>query len=147
METFFLSCWQGAENNVWQQMEGLEQHKTVLSDYLLAVFTHWAKSFAGISPEFEVLFERFEILTSLAFLDSAEKAQIEAALTNPASGNWFWMPVGRSGWHESVRVRLIKEIETQRMTKNLLGAGFSRGSEDHLKLSLANFGRIAARMR
>jgi hypothetical protein len=103
VETFFLWCWEGDDNAAWRQLEGLEQHKTALSDHLLAVFTSWANSFVGVFPEFELLFERFEILASLASLDSAEKAEIEASLANQASGNRFPMPVGRSGWHASVR--------------------------------------------
>jgi hypothetical protein len=146
VEMFFLSSWQGCDNDNWQRIEGLERHKTALSDHLLEVFTPWAKSFVGISHEFELLFERFEILASLAFLDSAETADIEAALTNQASRNWSWMPVGRSGWHDSVRDRLLKEIQSERMAKDLLGAGFARGREEHLRLSVTNFLRIAGRM-
>jgi hypothetical protein len=124
VEMFFLLCWQGGSNDFWRRLEGLEQHKTALSEHLLAVFTPWAKSFVGVSPEFELLFERFEILASLAFLDSVETAEIRATLANTGSGNSYSMPVGRSGWHESVRDRVIKEIETERMTKGLLAAGF-----------------------
>jgi hypothetical protein len=147
VETFFLWSWEGDRSDIWKKIEGLEKRRTPLSDHLLEVFTPWAKSFGGISPEFELLFERFEILASLAFLDSAEKAEIEAALANPAPGNYFHMPVGRSGWHDTLRNRLVKEIQTERMTKGLLDAGFARGSEEYLKLFLSNFGRIAARMR
>jgi hypothetical protein len=146
VEAFFLWSWKGADNEYWQHLERLERHKTALSDHLLDVFSSWAKSFVGVPPEFELLFEQFEILASLAFLEATEKAHIEATLANPASRNWVWMPVGRSGWHSEVRNRLIKDIQTERMTKALLDAGFARGSKEHLELSLANFGRIAGRM-
>jgi hypothetical protein len=56
------------------------------------------------------------------------------------------MPVGRSGWHSEIRDRLIKEIQTESMTKALLEAGFARASKEHLELWLANLGRIARKM-
>jgi hypothetical protein len=146
VEMFFLSSWRGCDNDIWQTIEGLERHKTALSDHLLEVFTSWAKSFAGVSSDFEMLFERFEILASIAYLQSAETAEIEATLANQAGRNWCWMPVGRSGWNDSVRNRLLNEIQTVRMKQDLFAAGFARGSEEHLKLSLANFLRIAGRM-
>jgi len=41
---------------------------------------------------------------------------------------------------------LVKEIETERVIKALLAAGFSREREQHVKLFLANFTRVAGRM-
>jgi len=147
VEAFFLWSWKGFENDPWQQLEGLERHKTALSDHLLTVLSPWAKSFVGVSPDFELLFERFEILASLSYLDTIEKSDIEAALASLPQNGWIRMPVGRSGWHENARDALVKEIQTESMTKALLDAGFARGSKAHLELSLANFGRIAAKMR
>jgi hypothetical protein len=146
VQALLLWSWQGGNNDIWRHMEGLDRHKTALSDHLLAVFTPWAKSFAGVSAEFELLFERFEILASLAYLDSVEKADIEAALAGTPPRNWLWMPIGRSGWHSSMRNRLIREIQTERMTKALIDGGFGRGRKDHFDLALANFGRLAARI-
>jgi hypothetical protein len=147
VEAFFLWSWKGFENDPWQMLEGLDRRLTALSDHLLAVFLPWTKSFVGVSPEFELLFERFEILASLAYLEATERADIELALANPAPNSWIWMPVGRSGWHCDARERLIREIQTESMTKALLDAGFAHGSKEHLELSIANFGRIARRMR
>jgi hypothetical protein len=145
VEALFLWSWKGGENSQWQQLEGLDRHKTALNDHLLTVFSGWATSFVGVAPDFELLFERFEMLASLAYLEATETADIKAALAAP--NNWTWMPVGRSGWHSGVRDRLTKEIQTESMTKVLLEAGFARASKEHLELWLANFGRIAGKMR
>jgi len=147
LNELFLWSWPGGDNDYWQGLEGFERRKTALSDHLLDVFSAWAKSFAGVAPEFELLFERFEMLASLSFLDTVETGDIEAALANPAPNNWNWMPVGRSGWHGEVRERLMKEIQSDAMRKALLDAGFARGNQKHLELALTNFGRIAGRMR
>jgi hypothetical protein len=146
VQAFFLWSWRGSSNDFWRHMEGLDKRKTALSDHLLAVFTPWAKSFAGVSPEFESTFERFEILASLAYLDSMEKTDIEAALAGTPPRNWLWMPIGRSSWHSSMRNRLMKEIRTERMTKALMDAGFGRRRKDHFDLALENFTRLAARI-
>jgi hypothetical protein len=147
VEAFFLWSWSGSENNPWQHLKGLDRHKTALSDHLFAVFSPSAKSFVGVSPDFELLFERFEMLASLAFLEATEEGVIEAALASPAPNGCIWMPVGRSGRHRDTCERLIKELQTEAMTKALLDAGFARGSKRHFELWVANFGRIAGRMR
>jgi len=147
VEAFFLWSWQGGENSQWQLLEGLEHHKTALSDHLFAVLSSWARSFVGVSPDFELLFERFEMLASLCFLEATESEEIKSALANPSPQSWVWMPVGRSGWHTDVRKRLTKEIQAESLSKALLDAGFARGSKEHLELWLANFDRITGRMR
>lgn len=93
-----------------------------------------------------LIFGRFEILASLAYLEAADKGDIEAALADPARRDFVWVPVGRSGLRRDVRDRLIKEIQSESMTGALLDAGFARGSKEHLDLSLANFSRIAGKM-
>ena len=70
VENLFLT-WKGTEQNVWKQIEGLEQLRTPLSDYLLKLFSEWSKRFVGLTPDFELVFERFEILGSLGCLSVA----------------------------------------------------------------------------
>ena len=100
-----------------------------------------------MSPEFDSLFEKFEILASLAYLDFAEKADIESALRGTQPRNWLWTPVRAQRCQGSMRNRLMKEIQTERMTKALIDAGFGRGRKDHFALALENFSRLAARDR
>jgi hypothetical protein len=76
----FLWGWKGGENDVWKQIEGLAGRKTPLSDHLLALFQKWGKSFAGLAPDFELMFERFEVLGSLAHLEKNEKESVKAEL-------------------------------------------------------------------
>ncbi|MNG35139.1 hypothetical protein D3C84_1218080 [compost metagenome] len=53
-------------------MEGLDRRRTPLSDHLLEVMTNWRSSFAGVSAEFELVFERFEMLAAIAYLEENE---------------------------------------------------------------------------
>lgn len=146
VDELFLWAWEGGDNDLWQRMDGLKQRKTALSDHLLAVFTDWSKSFTPPIPDFEVLFERFEILGSLAYLESSSQADIEAALSNDAPNSSIWTPVGRSGWHSQVREPLIAEIQSSATQNSLLQAGFANGSENFFRLSIDTFNRIAHRM-
>jgi SIR2-like domain len=76
VEALFLWAWKGGENSHWQRLEGLDRHHTALSHHLLAVFSRWATSFVGVTPDFELLFERFEMLASLAYLEATDTAAI-----------------------------------------------------------------------
>jgi hypothetical protein len=141
VEALFLK-WQGSEGHAWKQIEGLEQHKTPLSDYLLTLFTEWSKRFIGLTPDFELLFERFEMLGSLAHLERNEKADIQQALAR----DWAWMPVGRIGWHENNAERLVSELRSEAMKAALAQAGFAKGDSEFVEVFIQNFERAAARM-
>jgi hypothetical protein len=142
VEALFLNAWQGSEGHAWKQIEGLEQHKTPLSDYLLTLFTEWSKRFIGLTPDFELLFERFEMLGSLAHLERNEKADIQQALAR----DWAWMPVGRIGWHENNAERLVSELRSEAMKAALAQAGFAKGDSEFVEVFIQNFERAAARM-
>src|SRR5690606_14840847 len=65
VSTLFLWSWAGGEQQLWQNLEGLEKRKTPLSDHLLEVMTEWKKSLVGVDGDFELLFERFEMMGAL----------------------------------------------------------------------------------
>jgi hypothetical protein len=143
----FLWSWEGGENNVWQTLEGLDGRKTALSDHLLDLFVPWSASFAGVVPDFESLFERYEILASLAYLEEAELTEIDQALASQGPQSWIWIPVGRSGWHTSTRERVFHEMRSPDVLSALLQAGFANGSEEYFAKAIENYTRISGRMR
>ncbi|EAS50666.1 conserved hypothetical protein, possible SIR2 superfamily [Aurantimonas manganoxydans SI85-9A1] len=147
IETLFLGAWKGTENDAWKQIEGLDRHKTPLSDHLLTIFSEWGKSFIGLAPDFELILERFELLGSLAHLEQYDKAVVQQELAGEPRNGWAWMPVGRAGWHEANADRLVSEIQTG-LTRNLLvQAGFAKGDPEFMDLFIQNFRRVARRMR
>lgn len=146
VEELFLHAWEGADNNFWQHLDGLDRRKTALSDHLLAVLGEWSGSFVAPDPDFETLFEHFEVLCSLSYLESSTEADLAAALQNNSPQRWIWTPVGRSGWHTRVRERLLRQITSPAAQSALLQAGFANGSENALRLSIGSFNRIAGRM-
>jgi hypothetical protein len=113
IESLFLGAWKGTEENAWKQLEGLDNKRTPLSESLLALFAEWAKTFAGLAPDFEIMFERFELLGSLAFLEAHDKDSIKSHLAGQPHQAFAWTPVGRVGWHGSNADRLLAEIQAE----------------------------------
>lgn len=147
VDLLYLWAWKGDENSFWQMLEGLDRRKTALSDHLLDVFTEWAKSYAGIASDFELLFERFEFLGSLAHLEGNAKADVQRSLSGDQRSGWTWMPVGREGWHEKNHQILIEELKTEAVRSTIIKAGFAQSDEEFLDLFIKNFKRVADRMR
>ena len=141
----FDMAWKG-DGDVWKQLEGFDRRKTPLSDHLMVVFTDWRKPFVGLVPDFELLFERFEMLGSLAHFEGNEKSAVRTNLEASAQQGRVWTPTGRSGWHESTASKLISEFQGEPTKGKLLEAGFAKGDAELLALFIENFKRIASRM-
>ena len=144
VEVLFLCAWGGGNNNYWTQLEELDRHKTALSDHLLCLFQEWSSSFVGIASHFERLFERFEVIASLTYLERIDSLELEQALAGQFRS--ARMPVGRSGWHSSVREQVLSEILSDEVKKALLAAGFGNGSAEFLEKSIEYYRRIAVKM-
>lgn len=147
-DLLFLQAWSGGKQDVWKQIEGLDRHKTPLSDHLLALMSEWGKSFAGLSPDFELMFERFEILGSLVYLESTSETELEQSLAS-RGGDYSplsWMPVGRIGWDSGNKTRLLHELRSEKTKAALFEAGFACRSPRFLELFLENLNRVAQRM-
>src|SRR3546814_18231380 len=61
------------------QLEGFDRRKTPLSDHLLEVMERWRKSFVSVDANFELLFERFELMGSLAAFHENDEQELEKA--------------------------------------------------------------------
>lgn len=146
VERLFLWAWPGGNNDYWKNLEGFDRHKTALSDHLCGLFEKWSKSFVGVLPEFERLYEAYEVLGSLAHLERAEIAELEAELAEQPRNGFVWFPIGRSGWHERMRERILEDFLSDGMKPVLLEAGFGKGDDDFLQKSVANYRRLAGRM-
>lgn len=146
VSTLFLAAWKGTNQDVWKHLEGLDRRKTALSDHLLDVMSTWRSSYAGISTDFELVFERFEMLAALAFLEEVDEASLENYAAKSSGQIFASMPVGRTGWNESSASTLKQEFLSDVVLAALLDAGFARRSRRFLELFLENFDRYAARI-
>ena len=136
----FLSSWSGdAPPDLWRNLEGLDQHTTPLSDHLLGLFSEWSGSFIGTTPSFEALFEKFEILGGLVYLEAIDPQKLDYALKNYTQVR---MPTGRSGRNGSTREMVLEEILSKEMSSSLLTAGFAGGDLDFLNNLVTNYRRM-----
>jgi hypothetical protein len=101
------------------------------------------KSFVGLSPDFELMFERFEVLGSLAHLEQNKATDVVAELNK---NECVWIPVGRAAWHSQNREKLIAEIQSEPMKTALVKAGFAQSNPAFVDLFIENFTRMASRL-
>jgi hypothetical protein len=147
VEALFLWTWKGTDNNAWKNIEGLEKRKTPLSDHLLVTFLGWGKHFTGLAPNFELLFDRFEILGSLAYLEGEEKSEVASTLSVESRESIVWMPIGRTGWNSGNAEKLLDELARDPTRTELIDSGFARKDGEFLDLFIHNFRRFSSRMR
>jgi hypothetical protein len=140
VDEIFLQRWD--ETEAWKNIEGLERRYTPLSDHLLAIFTEWGRSFIGLLPDFVLMFARFELLGSVAYLQRYARDDLEATLS--AKSNYMFMPFGRALWDSQYRDKLIAEIQNEPSKEKLLKAGFAKGDAQFLALFVENFKRMAS---
>jgi hypothetical protein len=141
------TLWIGLEDNVWTELEGLDRRYTPFSDHLVSLFQEWGKSFVGLSADFELMFERMELLESLAVFEDNEEAQLESARNSRPGQQFAYTPVGRMGWHSSTYRELTREIQSAPLKQELLDAGFARNSSRMIELFVEALGYAASRMR
>ena len=145
-----LGAWEGGEHGRWQQLPELERHRTPLSDHLLEVTAAWTPDYLLSPREHEMLFEKFEVLGTLAFLTvTATKDELEQSHGSQTSAgpNFVWSPTGRTAWHGETRTAILSDLEQPEFRVALLKAGFGGGNEDHLTLALKSVRRLMNRKR
>ncbi len=141
-----LGAWKGERNDLWVQLDGLNNRKTALSDHLFDVMNEWRSSFAGVSADFELVYERFETLAALTYLEEDSEASLEQAFTNTPHGLFAQMPVGRVGWHGTSATTLVQELQSEAMITDLLNAGFAHKSRRYLELFVESLKRYISKI-
>ena len=138
VEKLFLNFWEGGGNSLWRNIEGLDRRETAFSDHLCDLLTRWGEGFLEVVPNFEELYEMWEVLGSIAYCERYTLEDIQVATS---SGNYVSMPVGRSRWNR--RNRILEHIQDEDLKKGLLQAGFAKGQEKFFDATIVNFQRIA----
>ena len=146
VENLFLWAWAGGNNEYWKNLDGFSRNKTALSDHMLRLYKDWSKSFVGVLPNLEHLYETWEIIGSLTHLDRNDKANIDHHLASEHRDSWIWCPMGRSGWHSGMRERILQEISSDPTRQELLDVGFAKGEAEFLQSAIGNYQRLAAKM-
>lgn len=139
--------WRGNENDLWRRLQGLENRKTALSDHLVALFANWGRSFAGLTEDFELLFDRFEIIASLAHFERYTLAEVQEAKAHQRGRQQFEFALaGRFGWRRSSYSTVAQEFQSDAVRPKLLDAGFAHGAPDFLALFVENLAFVVSRI-
>jgi hypothetical protein len=145
VNSLFLWDWKGYNNDVWNNIDGFttkeSRRKTPLSDHLYDVFSEWGESFLGIVADDQLLFDWFEALGGLAFLeDTSEQALNEQLSRHDAKVR---MPTGRLGWRDEGLRTIEHDLKSTERRTAIIKAGFALGSESYLDLYLTNLLRMS----
>ena len=128
-----LSKWflEGYRTEIWKCLPDLKNRNTPASDHLCGIFDTWRDSFSAVLPDFEEVFDLWEILFAIAYIESH-------ITEHPDSDDrWFWAPTGRNAWRFAERNRIIENIRTGALGRELISAGFGGGQQE-LLVSAAN---------
>lgn len=139
VEDLFSSAWGGGRNEWWRLLEGSNRKRTALSDHLHDIYHEWGQSFLGLVPDFDILFETWEIIASLTYCERYSLEELDDTRPIP-------IPIGRSGWHRQVRKMVFKRIKSDALCQTLLDAGFGKGDREFLDHALNCYERAAWRM-
>lgn len=141
-----LWFWEGIRGDPWQALEDQTDSITPLSNHLCELLNVWGESYIGLVPDFEELYATWEIIASLAYVNSLDFKEFENELKSNDGRGFVRMPVGRSGLDPRVRDRVLARLREQLAT-SLLEAGLSDGFPPHFQLAIQNFCRIGSRLR
>jgi hypothetical protein len=135
VEGLFLWRWRGGDPGLWNDIKGdpNQRYHTPLSDWLANIFREWGKSFLGVPPDYDLLFDKFELLASLAHFGSRKISEVSEELQTPQR-TFVSSPVGRVGWNSNTNKKLFAELQADPTRKPLMDAGFAHGSSEFIDL-------------
>ena len=127
-------------DKMWKLLPGLNDRWTPASDHLFDVLNAWRNSFAAVHADFEGLHDIWEILVALAYLETRVDDQFDHTANPP------WAPVGRNGWRDLSRQRILERITRGDLCREIISAGFSGGQEEHLTATVNSYSSFVARL-
>ena len=143
----FLWFWSGDQSDLWKRLEGYERHKTPLSDHLCDLFATLLADQTLHKKESELLFERFELMASLANgTHGNTKETLKEVLSAQNQYNYARIPLGRTGWNSQNQRVLFTELKKPEIERSLLDAGFANGDKELLEMLAQSLSRLAGRM-
>jgi phosphoserine phosphatase len=148
VETLYLWAWVGAgDDDTWQMLEGLDRKITALSDHLLEVVEALKESVLGVASEqTEIVFERFELLASMAFGANLTDEDLLRSNQSINVRDTLRMPVGRLGWHHRNLALLKDELTDSHYAQKIMNARFAN-TRVRLDLLFGQVEKWARRMR
>lgn len=148
VEKLLLWAFEAHDEESWRSFEGLERHKTALSEHLLTVFREWLQGEFPSRQDLDVAFETFETFGYLAHLGlSANKDALLTAAQSQDRRGAVWAPVGRIGWNGEDQAEVLAAVFGEEQRAKVAAAGFGRGDVEYLPLAETNLKLIFGEFR
>jgi hypothetical protein len=146
IEVLSSGYWRGG-TEIWKRLGNFQNPYTPVSDYLCDRMAEYAQSFAGLTGDFELLFERYEFLGSLAFFSRYTEAEIEQTLLEKdPDRRLIRMPFGRFIWDNPRRTELLQEFENAGYKNDVFAAGFAKRSDKFYLMFVQNINNWRQRL-
>ena len=143
VEDLSVSAWRANEDDAWHTLDGLDRRKTPLSDHVCEVLYDWSDSYIGVVASFEELYDLWDVLGSLSFIDGLWSTSPEEGETG--SGAPRWVPMGRVRWRTQSRFHVLYRVRHD-LSASLLEAGFFGGERGRLNQAVDHLSANADRM-
>ena len=133
----------------WKMLDGLERHKTPLSDHLHDVTQPLSLDIALAERDHTRLFELFETLTALAYLTvkASEEDLTHTLASEGGRETSFGHPSAVLGGTTSRAIRFLLTMRTPEMRRSLLDAGFAHGDQKYFSQALQSIQRLMGRIQ
>lgn len=146
IDALFLWGWRGDDDSLWKNLEGFDRRHTPLSDHICSILEVWTAETLGFVSDFEMLFEKFEMLAAMKHVERSTTEEIELAQADTDRGfRAVRVPTGRIGWDNDRRMRLERELDAgSALRKKLISTGYAR-DDRFIDLFIVNQQRLSSR--
>lgn len=129
VENLNLSSWHTIDESVWRTLDGLRDRRTPISDHVCDLMATWNSGILGVVPDFEELFDLWDVLASLIYAESFFDGTSHEGTSRDEMINWI--PLGRARWRAPARLQILYRLRND-LSTDLLNAGFFSGNRETL---------------
>jgi hypothetical protein len=147
LHSFFTSALPSAERGAPRMVDSLfswasnSVAKTLSYDHLYKLMESWKQSFIGVDPNFKLLFERFEKLASLAFLERFDQPELEPFKL------LIYDPVNSTIQRLNRGFRSDRDFESEVMLQRLIESGFAKVDRHFLEMQPSTLYELVQALR
>ena len=131
---------EGYRNEIWRRLPKLQEHRTPDSEHRYAALEGWRNSFAAIMPDFEDVYDRWEILFALIYCEYTPGE-------TDRQSSYFWAPTGRHIWRIKSRQQILASIADGDLHQHLVAAGLAGGNGEQLAVTVSKYGEFVDGVR
>lgn len=137
VDNLFFPFFENEKEFMWRLIDGVCQSAPQPDDHICELFRDWGGSFIGVEQSFDLLYAKWEIISSIIFCERYERVELEDSLLSGSCPKWMHMPILRSTWKDEIRNDLFQKINTNNLRDDLLNSGVAKGNNEFLDTSIS----------